>query len=76
MKRLVLPLLLLLSACSGGPDPIRYKAERSSWELAVRCADGWFLGLPVTEGDKALVTRSLDAWGQRLDVDAAALGVK
>ena len=63
---------LLLPSCSG-VDPIRYRAERASHALAVRCAEGWFQGLPNTPDDQRLVRQSLDDWGSRLDRDAQLL---
>lgn len=79
-KRLgrLLPLLSILLACllmpsCSGVDPVRHRAERASHALAVRCADGWFQGLPNTPDDQRLVRQSLDDWGSRLDRDAQLL---
>lgn len=68
----LLVVLLLLASCSG-VDTVRYRAERASHALAVRCADGWFKGLPSTPDDQRLVRQSLDYWGSRLDRDAELL---
>lgn len=79
---MLLGLMLSMAACAGGPDPLRFAAERASYELSVRCAIGWFGGLPWTpdnvmgSGDKQLVEKSLADWRRRLDGDAALLGVQ
>lgn len=71
MKKIAVTLLLtsLLSSCCGGPDPVRVRAEKASLALAKRCADGWFMGLPVTAEDEALVRKSLADWESRLLTD-------
>jgi len=73
-RKLLLPLLLL-GACAGGPEVVRYTAEDASYKLALRCADGWEHGLPIVAGDMQLVRNSLADWRRRLDVDAVALGM-
>lgn len=72
---LILPLLLA-TACCGGPDPVRHRAELTSLALAKRCADGWFQGLPKTAEDERLVRQSLADWESRLAADSKALGGK
>ncbi len=74
-KRFTIVSLAILASCAGGPDPIRYTAEAASYKLAVRCADGWFQGLPVVPADQTLVANSLADWAHRLDVDAEQLGL-
>ena len=75
-RRSFLPLLaiaLLCGACQG-PDRVRVTAERASYRLAERCADGWFRGLPVPPGDEQLVRNSLADWDRRLKSDEQLLG--
>lgn len=72
-RRRLSPLtLLLLAFCSAacqGPDPMRVRAERDSFTLAQRCADGWFQALPATAHDRELVQKSLVDWDRRLKAD-------
>ena len=70
----ILALLLLpLLTCCSGPDQLRLRSERANHALAARCAQGWFTGLPWTETDRTLVTRSLDDWDRALKADEALL---
>lgn len=73
MTRLLLVLTLALAACSGGPDPVRLRAERAGYNLALRCANGWFIGLPFTADDERLVRQSLIDWDQSLDAEERLL---
>lgn len=74
------PLYLLCLACCvattacQGPDPLRVRAERASYQLAQRCADGWFHSLPFTAEDDRLVRQSLADWDRRLQADEALVG--
>lgn len=72
------PLLLLVgcacaTACQG-PDPLRVRAERASFGLAQRCAEGWFHTLPWTPDDERLVRQSLADWDRRLQADEDLVG--
>lgn len=70
---LLLALLALLSSCQG-PDLVRLRAERAGYELARRCADGWFQRLPVTPDDERLVRQSLADWDRSLQADERLAG--
>jgi alkanesulfonate monooxygenase SsuD/methylene tetrahydromethanopterin reductase-like flavin-dependent oxidoreductase (luciferase family) len=72
MKPLLCLVALCLASCQG-PDPVRLRAEETGYQLAARCADGWFLGLPFTPHDEKLVRDSLADWRRALDADAALL---
>lgn len=63
---------LLISACVG-PDPIRLASERANYNLAVRCADGWFQHLPFLPADEQVVRSALIDWDQALQADEALL---
>lgn len=65
---LFLAALAALSACSG-PNPVRLRAERANHALAVRCADGWFRGLPFTPHDEQLVRQALADWDRSLQAE-------
>jgi hypothetical protein len=73
MKTLIIVPLLALVACSGGPDPVRLRAERAGYHLALRCANGWFINLPYTADDERLVRKSLTDWDTSLAADERLL---
>lgn len=74
------PLYLICIACCmattacQGPDPLRVRAERASYQVAQRCAEGWFRALPYTTEDDRLVRQSLADWDRRLQADEALVG--
>jgi alkanesulfonate monooxygenase SsuD/methylene tetrahydromethanopterin reductase-like flavin-dependent oxidoreductase (luciferase family) len=72
MKKLAVVLVAVLCACQG-PDPVRVQAERASFALAAKCADGWFKALPFTPHDAELVHKSLADWDQRIKSDEQLL---
>lgn len=72
-KTIAAVLLFALCGCQG-PDPVRLRAERASYDLAVRCADGWFQRLPFTADDERVVRASLLDWDAALDADEALAG--
>lgn len=77
MKHLRIVLALcagVLASCSGGPNAARVLAERKSHALAVRCAEGWFQGLPFTVDDQRIVEASLLDWHESLATEEALLG--
>lgn len=63
-------LFAILTACQG-PDPIRLRSERANLNLAARCAEGWFNGLPWTLQDQQLVNQALADWDRALKADEA-----
>lgn len=71
----IAPLLAatVLASCQG-PDPLRVRAERASYQLAQRCADGWFTALPFVADDERLVRQSLADWDRRLQADEKLVG--
>lgn len=69
-------LVLLLPSCWGGPDQVRVRAERASYELAAHCADGWFTARPFNGHDQQLVQQSLADWDRRLVVDEKLAGIR
>lgn len=68
----LLALVVLLCSCQG-PDVIRLRADRAGHELAQRCADGWFRGLPFTADDERVVRQSLVDWDASLAADERLL---
>jgi hypothetical protein len=64
---------ITLTACQG-PDPVRLRNERAAHTAAVRCADGWFQGLPWTPHDELMMRQGLADWERAITADEALLG--
>lgn len=67
----LLPALLLLG-CTG-IEPNRLAIERANYTFAVRCADGWFGGLPFTADDVRVVRLALEQWRLAIEAEQALL---
>lgn len=69
----VAPFLLLAVACQG-PDLLRHQTDVAGYELAKRCARGWFSSAQFTPLDEAAVTAALGDWHGRLVAEAHLIG--
>lgn len=69
---LVFLTLSFLASCQG-PDPIRISAERANFELARRCADGWFQKIPFTAEDVRMVNNAFGDWDKSLKAEEALI---